>query len=84
MQEEILWICEPAHVPVIWAMQVLESLVKRGIPSRAEASDAAVSSRAGCVMLNKRHYIRETLRFLTDVINGLRNTTPKRPLVYGS
>ena len=25
VQEEILWICEAAHVPVIWATQVLES-----------------------------------------------------------
>ena len=24
MQEEILWLCELAHVPVIWATQVLE------------------------------------------------------------
>ena len=24
VQEEILWICEAAHVPVIWATQVLE------------------------------------------------------------
>ena len=25
VQEEILWICEAAHVPVIWATQVLET-----------------------------------------------------------
>ena len=33
VQEEILWICEAAHVPVIWATQVLESLAKKGIPA---------------------------------------------------
>ena len=32
IQEELLWICEAAHVPVIWATQVLESLIKTGIP----------------------------------------------------
>jgi pyruvate kinase len=53
VQEEILWLCEAAHVPVIWATQVLESLAKGGVPSRAEVSDAAMSSRAECVMLNK-------------------------------
>ena len=37
IQEEILWLCEAAHVPVIWATQVLESLVKRGMPSRASS-----------------------------------------------
>ena len=30
VQEEILWMCEAAHVPVIWATQVLETLAKDG------------------------------------------------------
>ena len=71
VQEEILWLCEAAHVPVIWATQVLESLAKGGMPSRAEVSDAAMSSRAECVMLNKGPYIRETLRFLTSVLERI-------------
>lgn len=53
MQEEILWICEAASVPAIWATQVLEDLVKDGVPSRGEMTDAAMSARAECVMLNK-------------------------------
>ena len=53
MQEEILWLCEAAQVPVIWATQVLEGLVKDGMPSRGEMTDAAMSARAECVMLNK-------------------------------
>ena len=53
MQEEILWICESAHIPAIWATQVLEDLVKTGLPSRGEMTDAAMASRAECVMLNK-------------------------------
>ncbi|MCB9992444.1 MAG: pyruvate kinase [Hyphomicrobiaceae bacterium] len=53
MQEEILWICEAASVPAIWATQVLEDLVKEGVPSRGEMTDAAMSARAECVMLNK-------------------------------
>jgi pyruvate kinase len=53
MQEEILWLCEAAHVPVIWATQVLEGLVKEGLPSRGEMTDAAMAARAECVMLNK-------------------------------
>ena len=32
IQEEILWLCEAAHVPVIWATQVLERLAKEGYP----------------------------------------------------
>ena len=68
VQEEILWLCEAAHVPVIWATQVLESLAKGGMPSRAEVTDAAMGGRTECVMLNKGPFIRETLRFLTDVL----------------
>jgi hypothetical protein len=29
VQEELLWLCEAAHVPVIWATQVLESIFNR-------------------------------------------------------
>jgi pyruvate kinase len=68
IQEEILWICEAAHVPVIWATQVLENLVKKGIPSRAEMTDAAMGERAECVMLNKGEYIHGAVTVLEDVL----------------
>lgn len=45
MQEEILSICRAAHIPVIWATQVLESLVKSGVPTRAEITDVSNSRR---------------------------------------
>ena len=78
VQEEILWFCEAAHVPVIWATQVLESLAKGGLPSRAEVTDAAMGSRAECVMLNKGPYIRETLRFLVDVLRRMEEHQHKK------
>lgn len=53
MQEEILWLCEAAHIPAIWATQVLEGLVTKGLPSRGEMTDAAMAARAEVVMLNK-------------------------------
>ena len=62
VQEEILWICEAAHMPVIWATQVLESLAKTGVPSRSEITDAAMGERAECVMLNKGPYIVTAVR----------------------
>jgi pyruvate kinase len=58
---EILWICEAAHVPVIWATQVLDSMARTGIPSRAEVTDAAMSQRAECVMLNKGPFVRDAV-----------------------
>jgi pyruvate kinase len=71
MQEQILWLCEAAHVPVIWATQVLENLVKKGRPSRAEMTDAAMAERAECVMLNKGPYIREAVHILDDVLQRM-------------
>ena len=61
MQEEILWLCDAAHVPVIWATQVLDNFVSEGGPTRAEATDAAMSQRAECVMLNKGPYLVEAV-----------------------
>jgi pyruvate kinase len=71
MQEEILWISEAAHVPVIWATQVLESLTKSGNPSRSEITDAAMGERAECVMLNKGLYVVEAVQALDDILHRM-------------
>ncbi|MFW6180392.1 MAG: pyruvate kinase [Spirochaetota bacterium] len=71
VQEEILWLCEAAHVPVIWATQLLESMAKKGAPSRAEITDAAMSSRAECAMLNKGPNIVETVSLLNGVFSRM-------------
>jgi pyruvate kinase len=71
IQEEMLWICEAAHIPVIWATQVLENLVKDGIPSRGEMSDVAMSERAECVMLNKGPFIADAIGILDDVLTRM-------------
>jgi pyruvate kinase len=68
MQEEILWLCEAAHVPVIWATQVLEGLAKDGVPTRAEVSDAVMADRAECVMLNKGAFVVQAVKLLDDVL----------------
>ncbi|MCK6448376.1 MAG: pyruvate kinase [Planctomycetes bacterium] len=70
-QEEILWLSEAAHVPVIWATQVLESLAKDGRPSRAEITDAAMSERAECVMLNKGPHVGEAISALDDILRRM-------------
>lgn len=72
VQEEILWLCEASHVPVVWATQVLETLAKTGVPSRGEVTDAAASVQAECVMLNKGPFILETIDFLSDVLGRMR------------
>jgi len=78
VQEEILWICEAAHIPVIWATQVLESLAKTGIPSRSEITDAAMGERAECVMLNKGPYIVTAVRILDDILRRMQSHQEKK------
>lgn len=68
VQEEILWLAEAAHLPVIWATQVLDTLARTGQPSRAEITDAAMSQRAECVMLNKGPYILTAVATLDDIL----------------
>ena len=71
IQEEMLWICEAAHVPIIWATEVLDGFIKDGKPSRAEFTDAAASERADCVMLNKGPFIVEAVTVLDDVLQRM-------------
>lgn len=71
MQEEILWLCEAASVPAIWATQVLEDLVKEGVPSRGEMTDAAMAARAECVMLNKGPAVVEAVELLDRLLGTM-------------
>ena len=70
-QEAIMWLCEAAHVPVIWATQVLDTLARTGRPSRAEVTDAAMSGRAECVMLNKGPYVADAVSLLSSILKRM-------------
>lgn len=78
VQEEILWLAEAAHLPVIWATQVLETLTKTGTPTRGEVTDAAMSARAECVMLNKGPYVVEAVRFIDGLMMRMRDHNHKK------
>jgi len=78
IQEELLWVCEAAHVPVIWATQVLENFVSKGTPSRAEMTDVAMSERAECVMLNKGPYVAEAVTILDHVLTRMQENQMKK------
>jgi len=71
VQEQILWVCEAAHVPVIWATQILENLAQTGLATRAEITDASMSVRAECVMLNKGPNIMETITTLLNILERM-------------
>jgi pyruvate kinase len=78
VQEEILWAAEAAHMPVVWATQVLETLAKTGRPSRAEITDAAMGERAECVMLNKGPFIVDAVRTLDDILKRMQQHQAKK------
>jgi hypothetical protein len=58
LQEEILWLCEAAHIPVIWATQVLDQLARTGRPTRAETS--GMGGRSWCTPLTSDGRRRRT------------------------
>lgn len=81
VQEGILAFCSAAHVPVVWATQVLEGLAKKGMPSRSEITDITSSVQAECVMLNKGPHIGEAIAFLDDVLLNVESTHNKKEVL---
>jgi pyruvate kinase len=78
VQEEILWLCEAAHVPVVWATQVLDRLSRKGLPTRAEVTDAAMAERAECVMLNKGPHVLEAIALLDGILRRMETHQHKK------
>lgn len=78
VQEEIMWLCEAAHAPAIWATQVLESMAKTGLPSRGDVTDVASAGRAEACMLNKGPYMTAVLALLNDVLTRMAAHERKR------
>ena len=81
VQEEVMWVCEAAHTPVIWATEVLPTLTKTGAMSRAEVTDAAMAQRAECVMLNKGPMVAEAIRSLSDILERMQSHQRKKMAV---
>lgn len=77
VQQEMLSICSAAHIPVVWATQVLESLAKKGLPSRSEITDAAAALKAECVMLNKGFYINDAIQLLDRILSDMESYQEK-------
>ncbi|MCK5701482.1 MAG: hypothetical protein KAI29_10025, partial [Cyclobacteriaceae bacterium] len=81
IQEEILRICEASHIPDVWATQVLESLAKKGVPTRSEITDAAMAQRAECVMLNKGVYINKAVKMLDKILIRMQHFQKKKETI---
>ncbi len=81
IQQEIMRLCGAAHIPDVWATQVLESLAKKGTPSRAEITDAALAQQAECVMLNKGAYIDKAVKMLDKILRRMQRFQQKTAVI---
>ena len=81
VQEEILLLCSAAHIPVVWATQVLENLAKKGLPSRSEITDATAALKAECIMLNKGPYINRTISLLNSILSDMEEHHEKKEVM---
>ncbi len=81
IQQEIIRICGAAHVPEVWATQVLENLAKKGTPSRSEITDASMAQQAACVMLNKGAYIHRAVKMLDKILRRMQRFQNKTAVV---
>lgn len=82
-QQEIMWISEAGDIPVVWATEVLDTLVSDGIPTRSEVTDAAEGTRADCIMLNKGDFIREGVNTLNKIIERMEPIQYKKTPILG-
>jgi pyruvate kinase len=73
VQEELVWISEAAHAPLIWATQVLASLNKSGLATRAEVTDAYYAAISECVMVNKGKNIIKVMNALRNILKSSRS-----------
>ncbi|KAJ0099969.1 hypothetical protein Patl1_20332 [Pistacia atlantica] len=78
--------CERRSCSGVWVGKVLESLVKSGVPTRAEITDVVNGRRASCVMLNKGKYIVEAVSTLDTILylNTSQTKADLRPLLLWS
>lgn len=51
---------------------ILENMMKKNLPSRAEVIDASMAQRADCIMLNKGLFAGETIDILGKILNSVR------------
>ncbi|SMO40509.1 pyruvate kinase [Saccharicrinis carchari] len=80
IQEEIMRVGDAAHIPAVWATQVLESMAKNGVPTRSEITDAVLAQRAECVMLNKGAYIEKTVNVLDSILKKMQKHGYKKQM----
>lgn len=82
VQEDILDLCDAAHIPAVLATQYLETLAKKGMPVRGEIIDAAMAQRGECIMLNKGAHVALAVKTLSNLIISQELRHSKKRQVY--
>jgi pyruvate kinase len=70
LQLKLSRMCDAAQLPFIVATQILESMTRRGIRSRAEINDAAGAARGQGILLNKGEHVVSAVRLLARVLRA--------------
>lgn len=78
IQEELLSLCEAAHVPVIRSTRWPEGLARRGLPSFPRLTDAT-PLRAGCVMISAGPFVLDAIALLDEVVECIEADQEKKP-----
>ena len=78
VKDQILWMCEAAHIPVIWSSEVLDHLTKTGTPTFSEITDAAKGARADCVMLNEGKHLAKSVAMLSKILSAMEKHSYKK------
>ena len=74
--EEELWkTCKAAHLPVIYADNLLENLPKNGSASRIELYHAIHNLRKDCLLLNQGAYLLTAVEKLNKTLISLEKKT---------
>ena len=70
LEQVMLGMCRAAGIPFAIATEILDAMARRGLPTRAEITDAFVAADAQCILLNKGAHIVPAVRLLRRIIRA--------------
>jgi pyruvate kinase len=74
LQRSLLAMTHAARLPLVIATEILETMAKKGIPSRAELNDVAMAADAQCILLGKGPHVVAAVRMAGKVLQAFRTS----------